>query len=285
MAHSHHCATPNTILFEVRKNSKIRIRYNVGKSGVVEVVGPVGIQQFDIAITDHQNLNIPYCISAAGIPYFPTRYESTKGDVWYHSLKSPVCKIRVVDERDYFAKRLKVMRVRITTQMLADYDKSTKQRPRQPSEEEVMGESATSHARNLIEKKLLVVPSGSAVRWRWCHLVPYTMLPSNRAQAPNNIIAGTAAFMSQIANIESAVKRFICQTKRQVTLEVTATLCPNSHLGTIIRYIILEPRSKTQLTEYVDALTEVYPIKADSEIMYAKLMTAFEERQSIKKSD
>ena len=83
----------------------------------------------------------------------------------------------------------------------------------------------------------------------------------------------------------SAVKRFICQTKRQVTLEVTATLCPNSHLGTIIRYIILEPRSKTQLTEYVDALTEVYPIKADSEIMYAKLMTAFEERQSIKKSD
>jgi len=148
-------------------------------------------------------------------------------------------------------------------------------RPRLPSQSQIMGESAAAHAQRLIDEGLLFVPHDSVVQWHWCHLVAFTMLPSNRAQVKRNLIVGSAACNGHMANIEAAVKLFIYETRRPVSLEVTATIIANTHLGSRIRYRMLEPRSQTLFTDYFDALTEIRSDYADFENIHAKLMTDF----------
>lgn len=171
--------------------------------------------------------------------------------------------------------RAKIMKARITPEMLNEFDKPTRIRPRKPNQRQVMGESAYEHAQNLIEKGTLIVPPDSPAQWHWCHLVAFTMLPTKRAQASRNMIVGTAACNGHMANIEAAVKMFIYETQRPASLEVTATIIADTHLGRRIRYQVVEPKSGFLHREYFDALTDVKSDNADFENIYDKMMSEY----------
>jgi hypothetical protein len=266
----------NRTLFGLRTNAAIRICYNVEKDSVVKIVGLDDISSDEIDISDLKAFNLPQFISIAGLPYFPGKYEFSQGEVWYHARIPPAYQIKVVGV-DILGERAKVMKARITPEMLDEFDKSSKARPRRPSQLQVMGESAASHAQRLINSGLLVIPPNSSVQWHWCHLIAFSMLPSNRAQATRNLIVGSAACNGHMANIEAAIKLFIYETNRPISLEVTATIVAETHLGKRIRFSIWEPKSKTLFTDYFDALTEVHSDYADFENIHSKLMSDFEK--------
>jgi phenylalanine-4-hydroxylase len=79
-----------------------------------------------------------------------------------------------------------------------------------------------------------------------------------------------------MANIEAAIKLFIYETKRPVSLEVVATTIADTHLGKRIRFRMWEQKSQTLFTDYFDALTETRSDYADFENIYKKLMSKFE---------
>ncbi|MDX1811380.1 MAG: hypothetical protein R3240_05500 [Gammaproteobacteria bacterium] len=111
-------------------------------------------------MSDLKGLNLPLFISVAGVPYFPSKYEFSTGDVWYHARRPPKYQVHLQDV-DMLGERAKVMNARITPEMLNDYDKSIKIRPRRPDQRQVMGESAAEHAHKLIER---CVPMDSSVQ-------------------------------------------------------------------------------------------------------------------------
>lgn len=161
--------------------------------------------------------------------------------------------------------------------MLKEFDKPQKQRPRKPTQIQVMGESARDHVQALVDQELLTVPDDVNVQWHWCHLVAFTMLPSKRAQAQRNLVVGTAACNGHMANIEAAVKLFIYETKRTVSLEITATHLADSHLASRIRYQVYEQKSQMLFREYFDVLTAVKSDYADFEKVYEKLMSEYQQ--------
>lgn len=269
----------NPTLFGLKTNSSIKIKYNVEKNAVIEIVGLKVSDPDQIEISDLKGFNLPQFISIAGIPYFPSIYKFSTGDVWYHARRPPAFQIHLqgvgmLDER------AKIMNARITPEMLSEFDKPSKVRPRRPDQKQVMGESAAEHAQKLIKGGKLIVPPDSPAQWQWCHLIAFTMLPSKRAQTRRNLIAGTAACNGHMANIEAAVKMFIYETQRTVSLEVTATIVANSHLGDNIRYQIVEPKSGLCFREYFDALTDVKSDHADFENLYDRLMKKYQKNIS-----
>lgn len=159
--------------------------------------------------------------------------------------------------------------------MLEQFDQPRSRRPRNLSQNQVMGESARAHAQRLIDRGDLQVPPGADVQWHWCHLVPFTMLPEHRSQIRRNLIVGTAACNGHMANVEAAVKLFVHRTQRPISLEVTATVLAQTHMGNRIRYRIWEPKSHTLHAEYFDALNDVRSDYADFEQITEQLMQAF----------
>jgi hypothetical protein len=266
----------NRTLFGLRTNAAIRICYSVEIEDVTEIIGLNDVPPEEIEISDLKGFNLPQYISIAGIPYFPSKYEFSEGDVWYHSRKPPVFKITIVGADNIFNERAKVMKARITPEMLIDFDKSSKVRPRSPSQLKIMGESAGSHAQRLVDNGQITIPSSFTAQWHWCHLIAFTMLPTHRAQITRNLVVGSSACNGHMANIEAAIKLFIYETKRPVSLEVVATTIADTHLGKRIRFRMWEQKSQTLFTDYFDALTEIRSDYADFENIYKKLMSKFE---------
>lgn len=264
----------NPTLFGLKTNSSIKLRYNVEQDAVVEIIGLDVTDPDDVEISELKGFNLPQFISVAGVPYYPSKYEFSTGDIWYHARRPPTYQVHLQGV-DMLGERAKVMNARITPEMLNDYDKSAKIRPRRPDQRQVMGESAAEHARKLIERGTLVVPMDSPAQWQWCHLVAFTMLPTKRAQTRRNLMVGTAACNGHMANIEAAVKMFIYETGRAVSLEVTATIVADTHLGRRIRYQVVEQKSGLLFREYFDALTDVRSDHADFENIYEKLMSEY----------
>lgn len=264
-------------LYGLRTNTTIKIRYNVESNKITEIIGLSNIDPDKIEISELLGFNIPQFISVLGIPYYPSKYEFSQGDIWYHSHQPPIYQIHIPN-RSLLGERAKIMNARITPAQLSEYDKPCSLRPRQPNQASVMGESASNHVKKLIDKGILVVPEQSVVVWHWCHLIAFTMLPSNRAQTKRNLFVGSHACNGHMANIETAVKAFIFETKRPVSLEVTVTTAQESQLGLRIRYQIYEQKSQTLHREYFDALTETLSDYADYEIIYKKLMEKFYSR-------
>jgi hypothetical protein len=264
----------NPTLFGLKTNSSIKLRYNVEQDDVVEIIGLNVTDPNDVEISELKCFNLPQFISVAGVPYYPSKYEFSTGDIWYHARRPPAYQIRL-EEVGMLGERAKVMAARITPSMLDEFDKPAKLRPRRPDQRQVMGESAAEHAKKLIARGTLVVPPDSPAQWQWCHLVAFTMLPINRAQTRRNLIAGTAACNGHMANIEAAVKMFIYETGRAVSLEVTATIIADTHLGRRIRYQVVEQKSGLLFREYFDALTDVRSDHADFENIYDKLMSEY----------
>jgi len=266
----------NKTLFGLRTNTDIKIKYNVESEKVSTIEGVKHFDPVDIEVSGRKGFNLPLYISILGVPYYPSKYEFLKGDVYYHSKIPPFFQIRINDKKAFLDYRTKEMKARISLEMLEEFDKSQKQRPRIPNQIGVMGESARNHVSRLIDSDLITVPDDVNVQWHWCHLVAFTMLPTRRAQSKRNLVVATAACNGHMANIEAAVKSFIYETGCTVSLEVTATHLVDSQLAQKIRYSVWEPKSGALYTEYFDALTAVKSDYADYEKIYEELMNEYE---------
>ncbi|MCC4818487.1 hypothetical protein BCU85_07655 [Vibrio lentus] len=263
----------NPTLFGLKTNSSIRILYNVEQEKVIDIVGLEVNDPDEIEISELRGFNLPQFISISGVPYYPSKYEFSSGDIWYHAKSPPFFAIKLRDTDGL--ETTKIMKARVTPAMIKEFNRSSKVRPRRPDQKQVMGESAAVHVKKLIDGGILIVPKEAEVQWQWCHLVAFTMLPTKRAQAKNNLIAGTAACNGHMANIEAAVKMFIEETGRAVSLEVNSTVVCGTQLGRRIRYQVVEPKSGLLFREYFDALTDVRTDHADFGKMYDKLMAKY----------
>lgn len=274
----------NKTLYGLRTNTAVRIKFDSDSNSVEEVIGIPDISVDDAEISESTAFNIPQFISIASIPYFPSKYEFSKGIVWYHSRQAPDYRIRLVAPHGFLSERAKIVRARITPEMLADFDKPLRLRPRNLRQSQVMGESAKSHVQRLIDNGSLIVPRDSSVQWHWCHLVAFTMLPEHRCQVRRNLFAGTSACNGHMANIEAAIKMFIYETQRPVSLEVTVTVLADTHIGRRIRYQMWEQKSGTLHREYFDALTETRSDYSDFELIHQRLMDQYQSNLASKSS-
>jgi hypothetical protein len=267
----------NKTLFGLRTNKAIKIKYDISSESISGVEGIDNIDSDEIEISERKGFNLPLYILVSGVPYYPSKYEFLEGEVFYHSRQPPFFPIKINAENEFLECRSKEMKARITLEMLEEFDKSQKKRPRKPTQIKVMNESAKDHVASLVNRGLLTVPDDINVQWHWCHLVAFTMLPSKRAQAKKNLVVGTAACNGHMANIEASVKSFIYEVKRPVSLEVTATHLADSHLASRIRDRVWEPKSQMLYVEYFDALTAVKSDYADYENIYEKLMSEYQQ--------
>jgi hypothetical protein len=171
-------------------------------------------------------------------------------------------------------------KVRMYTVKPADLFKYDRLRKRTPSQKVVMGESAREHVQGLIDSGNLIIPDDVQVTWHWCHLIAFSMLPTEKAQQKRNLVCATAACNGHMANVEAAVKMFIYETERSLGLEVTATHVGGLHVAKRIRYRVYERRSGMLFTEYFDALTGVLSDYGDFETIYARLMAEYRKATS-----
>ncbi|MEZ9038766.1 hypothetical protein F0259_21925 [Vibrio cyclitrophicus] len=266
----------NKTLYGLRTNKNLQIEYCVDSGDIKHFHGFEDVNTTEVEVSDQKAFNLPYFISIAGIHYYPSKYEIIKGVVFYHSLEPPFFPIQITVNPDsyYINKKYKA---RITLAMLEEFDKTKKMRPRKISQLKVMGESAKNNIQPLINDGSIIIPDDLDVKWQWCHLIAFTMLPENRAQTKRNLVAGTAACNGHMVNIEAAVKAFIYEKKLPLSLEVTATYIDGSQLATRISYQIKESKSRMVYTEYFDAITAVKTDFSDHEEIYNKLMNKYEE--------
>lgn len=264
-------------LYGLKKDSKIKIYYNAEKKTVSRFAG-IKDKNPKIQISEHIVFSIPMFIIINDIPFFPSKYEFiNEGEVVYASRTIPKERIRVIDD-NFLNKRAKVKQNTIT---LKDLITNNKKRKRNPSQNQVMGESAKNHANTLLEKGLLVIENSEPISWHWCHLIAFSMLPSDKSQKKNNLVCGTAACNGHMANIEAAVKMFIYGFKRPLALEVTATVYVDTHIAKRIRYRIFDIKgSKMSHSEYFDALTDNKSDCGDYEVIYNRMKDKFKNNRA-----
>lgn len=262
-------------LFGLKKDSKVKLIYSLKEEKVVRYEG-IEEDNPTIEISDHMVFSMPMCITVNGIPFFPSKYEIlTNGQIIYASKTVPRERIRITDD-NFLNERAKVKRNTISFQDLVTNNKID--RMRTPSQNNVMGESASEHVQSLIRDGILVLENQDQISWHWCHLVAFSMLPTEKAQKSPNLVCATAACNGHMANIEAAVKKFIYEFKRPLSLEVTATKYLNTHVALKIRYRIYDKNgSGLSHIEYFDALTDVKTDIADFETIYQRLLKNFEE--------
>ncbi len=231
------------------------------------------IDPADIEPAEVLAFNIPAYITVAGVPLFPSTYEfAALGVVSYHSRHPPREGVRLAQGHD-LDERTKELQYTIDLKKLAEFDH---RRPRSPATRSIMGESAAGHAQRLINAGSLMLSSETVVAWHWCHLLAFSFLPTKRAQARQNLICGTSTFNGQMANIEAAVKMFVYQFSRPLSLEVTASCLANTHFGLRLRYRIFDRRSGWGHTEYCDPYTAAPGDYSDYPVVYERLVTRFE---------
>lgn len=261
-------------LYGLKNDSKVKIYYNAENKSVSKLEG-VEDENPEIEISEHIVFSIPMCITINNIPFFPSKYEFINdGEVLYASKTIPKERIKVIDS-NFLNERAKVKQNTIT---LKDLIANNKKRKRTPSQNQIMGESAKNHAESLLEKGKLKIENIEPISWHWCHLVAFSMLPTDKAQKKNNLVCGTAACNGHMANIEAAVKKFIYEFKRPLGLEVTATIYVDTHIARRIRYRIYDKKgSKMSHSEYFDALTDNKSDAGDYEVIYNRMKNTFEK--------
>ncbi len=261
-------------LYGLKKDSKIKIYYNIENKCIDRFEG-IEDENPQIVISEHIVFSMPMCITINNIPFFPSKYEFINdGEIIYASQTIPRERIKIIDD-NFLNERAKVKQNTIT---LKELIANNKKRKRSPSQNKVMGESARNHAEALLKEGKLSIENKEPISWHWCHLVAFSMLPTDKSQKKNNLVCGTAACNGHMANIEAAIKRFIYEFKRPLGLEVTATIYMNSHIAKRIRYRIYDKKgSRMSHSEYFDALTDNKSDTADYEAIYNRMLNTFEE--------
>lgn len=263
--------TRNKTLFGLRTNQNVRIKYDPNIRSVVDVEG-IDVREDDIDVSDQEVFNTPAFIMLAGVPYFPAKYEFIDAPIYYHARQPPTFRLRLVGLDSEFDEQAKTRRYTVKLADLREYDR---RRKRVPTQYQVMDESAREHVQRLIDSGHLIIPDDVLVTWHWCHLIAFSMLPTEKAQQKRNLVCGTAACNGHMANIEAAVKMFVYETERPLALEVTATHVVSTQVAKRIRYRVHERRSGMLFTEYFDALTDVRSDFGDFETVYTRLMAEY----------
>lgn len=260
-------------LFGLKNNANVKLTYNLEKQEIVKTEGIDENQSF-IEISNHFVFSMPMCIIVNNIPFFPTKYEIlTKGNIIYASTIVPIERIKIKDD-NFLNEHSKVKKNTIKFQDLILHNK--RNRKRIPSQNQVMGESAKNHAELLIQSGKFSLESNQPISWHWCHLVAFSMLPTEKAQKKANLVCGTAACNGHMANIEAAVKRFIYEFKRPLGLEVIATYYAGTYVARRIRYLIYDKNgSRLSHKEYFNALTDIKTDVADYESIYYRMLESF----------
>lgn len=102
----------NRSLFGLRTDSSFRIKYDADSGLVTEIVGAEASLS-GVELSDSTAFNLPHYIVFEGIPYFPSKYEFTSGEVWYHARRPPSCRIELNRPYGVLSDNAKTMRVRI----------------------------------------------------------------------------------------------------------------------------------------------------------------------------
>jgi len=266
----------NRTLFGLRTNAKLVVRYDRYQNRI-ETVSGMDVDASDIEPSEALVFNVPAYIAVAGIPLFPSTYEiATHGVVSYHSRHPPRDGVRLIHSHD-LNERAKEREYSVDRKKLAEFDH---RRRRYPAARAIMGESATAHAQQLIDAGVLMLNPGTAVAWHWCHLLAFSFLPTKQAQAKRNLICGTSAFNGQMASIEAAVKTFVYQFDRPLSLGVTATCFANTHFGLRLRYRISDRYSGESHTEYFDPYGAAQGDYSDYAVVYERLVARFDTRSA-----
>jgi hypothetical protein len=261
-------------LYGLRRSSALSLTFNIESWKVVDAVG-CDINKDTIEISEEKAFTIPVYIVVNGAPVFPTKYEMINtGNIIYSSTTPASLDIQFV-RNDFLGERAKVKMNTIKLKDLEVFD--VRGRKRTPSQNNVMGMSAQEHVNDIEKKGLLKIGvDKSTVAWHWCHLVSFSMLANDKAQAKRNLVCGTSALNGQMASIEWAVKEFIREFKRPLGLEVTATTYAGTEIAKRIRYLIFDKRgSQLSHKEYFDALTHIKSDANDHFAIYERMRNLF----------
>lgn len=259
-------------LYGLKRKSTRYISFGQGKILAAHGCDPL---QDQIEISDQRAFDTPLFISVNGIPLFPSKYELSQTEpIIYSSNQPPSFSIKFSND-NFLLRRAKVKQNTISINDLKLYDRSN--RKRTPSQNQVMGESAKVHVEKIIKQGILNSEINlSEVEWHWCHLVSFRMLPTHKAQSKRNLICATSACNGHMANIESAVKRFIYEFKRPLGLEVTATFFADTQVAELIRYRVYDKKgSLLAHSENFNALTHVKTDANDHFAIYERMKKMF----------
>ncbi len=259
-------------LYGLKTDKNLKIIYDVD-TGSIDLVGAIKSSKQEIEVSEDKAFNVPAFISLNGLPYFPSKYEFTKGKLVFHSLAPPKSGIRVLNDLGILGERTKVMQVKVTIDQLEKYDQS--KRARSPTQKQTMGMSAREHVEAAIKLGKLSIHSNDQLCWHWCHLIAFRLLPTERAQSKRNLVCGTSAFNGHMSNIEQALKIFVYETTFPVNLEITCTYLADTHLAIRMRYAIYNTKKQFLHREYFDAMTETLSDHGDYEIILEKLFEEF----------
>lgn len=252
----------------LRKRRELRVAYSPELEVVTRVEG-VDVQPRDVIISQERGFNLPLWVKVEDVPLFPTTYESIgKGEVLYHSPEAPLYQISVPNHHA-LSERTKEMPVTLTAKKLEELG-DYRLRKRLPTQASVMGETAQNHAKKLIAAGRLVCDINT-VSWHWCHLIAFSLLPTQRAQTKRNLFCGTAAANGQMANIETAVRAWVFETKKPLGVEITCSYLADSHLGLRLRYRLYNRRSGGLHSEYYDPLSLQHSEFDDLDAVYDRM--------------
>lgn len=265
----------NSTVWGLMQKSDINITYDLISKSITKVNG-CDLYTDNLKISDEICFSIPLYISINNIPLFPSKYEFLNdGEIIYSHKHPPIMNIAINDD-NFLSERSRTKQNTITLESLKLTD--VRNRKREPSQYMIMKESAKNHAQKLIDRGILAItpnPNSNLV-WHWCHLIAFSMLPTDKAQKKNNLFCGTATCNGHMVNIESAVKQFIYEFKRPLGLEVTVTTYQDTLVARRIRYSIYDKKgSKALHNEYFDALTTTKVDILEGELIYRRMVDLF----------
>ena len=93
------------------------------------------------------------------------------------------------------------------------------------------------------EAKSLGINIAEPREWHWCHLIAHSMGALGNPQVPENLVAGTAACNGAMAHLEMAIKQYVKDTEKDLSVIVTAQLIGATHVANRITYRVDELQS------------------------------------------
>ncbi len=266
---------------KLNRKSSVEIKYDPIAKLVTEVNGFSTFNASEVFVSENMILNLPLYISYENNCYYPTDYNISTGTVVYHSEKPPHYQVKVTERAKSFLDGgqsdvlpPKKVKYDISYEDIVNYN-SPPTRKRKKDQNAVMGMSANMHVQDLIRDGILDSHQPLKGQWHWCHLIAFSMLSEEAAQAENNLIAGTTQCNGQMLSIENAVKQFIVDTRKTVTLKVTATRVSDSHVANSIRYEIFQPKSQFLHKEYFNPLSGSVADYRECKVIYDTLINKF----------
>jgi hypothetical protein len=260
-------------MFGLLNKSNLSVLFDIENYRIIEVNG-FDLSDVEVEVSENKVFTIPSHILVDQEPLYPSKYEILNtGTILYSSSKVPSLSIQIEDN-NFLNYRAKEKKYTVTPKELKLLIQS--KRKRTPSQNQIMGESASTHANQLIQNGVLKLKGQVQVSWHWCHLIAFSLLPTKSAQTKRNLVCGTSACNGQMLNIETAVKRFVIEYNRPLGLEVRAEYYYNSHVARRIRYRIYDKKgSKMSHSEYFDALNNVKADISDYISIYNRMLATF----------